>query len=326
MQIRLAIVGAGTISAYQRKALELVSDRFRLVAVCDIDRGRLDALRQEKGMENVRFFDSVDDLLRHSEADGILISTPPAAHREIVLSCLDRGKKVLVEKPVAATKEDYTELCERGVRKGAFLHTAFHAAFASDLEWYEANFPNLQKKYHMGRLIRVSSCFSDPYFENGRVTEDRRGLGGCWIDSGVNQLSVCDRLLNLSGFQPSRIIHERENGGSGMPIRSLCSFTDKDQEIILESAWNMGLNQKKTVLFFENEKIQLLLHHSLQSVYLFENGREELLYRYDGQERLVRQYVGVLEDFAEACEAGKFNLEKSRRIHDLLFQCVSDGE
>ena len=90
----------------------------------------LDALAAEPWAEQVALVDQepaalvdgipgyvdLDEALAVSGADVAVVVVPPAAHREVAERCLAAGLPVLVEKPLAGTREDCEALIEAAAR------------------------------------------------------------------------------------------------------------------------------------------------------------------------------------------------------------------
>jgi len=113
-KIKFAVIGQGHIG---KRHAEMVrrNKQCELVAVCD-------TLPKEKlGLENLqeKFYSSVDDLLKaHPDLDAVNVCTPNGLHAEHALKCLDAGKNVVVEKPMALSKAD----CEKVIYAALHNH------------------------------------------------------------------------------------------------------------------------------------------------------------------------------------------------------------
>jgi predicted dehydrogenase len=68
-----------------------------------------------------RAFDSLDALI--DECDAMTVVVPTPAHYEVAKRALERGKHVLVEKPLAATLDEADELLRAAAKSGALLQT-----------------------------------------------------------------------------------------------------------------------------------------------------------------------------------------------------------
>src|SRR5438067_19447 len=100
-RLRVAVVGAGWIAADHVAELERRDD-VDVVAVCDLDRARAEALAPAGATVYERF----DELLDVERLDALWVCTPPLVHREPTLAALERGIHVYLEKPIARTPDD----------------------------------------------------------------------------------------------------------------------------------------------------------------------------------------------------------------------------
>ena len=101
-QIKIAVIGVGGMGrAHVQDILSLPTTQ--LVAVCDIDRARAESVA---AAANVRAFDDYRALLAQVELDAVLIATPHYDHTPISLAAFERGRHVLVEKPLAVHVKD----------------------------------------------------------------------------------------------------------------------------------------------------------------------------------------------------------------------------
>src|SRR5689334_21695815 len=94
---RVALVGAGYVSAYHIRALRTLP-HVEIVGIADpaVDRAEELARRFEiPGM-----FASLSDM-RDARPDVVHILTPPSSHARLAIEALDMGCHVFVEKPMA---------------------------------------------------------------------------------------------------------------------------------------------------------------------------------------------------------------------------------
>src|SRR5271165_3439983 len=94
--MKVAVVGAGLLGARHARVYAEHAG-CELVAVCDLDRGRAEAVASLYG---ARAYTALAELLR-AGADAVSVATPDHAHREPVGACLEAGAHVFVEKPLA---------------------------------------------------------------------------------------------------------------------------------------------------------------------------------------------------------------------------------
>jgi predicted dehydrogenase len=96
--------------------------------ICDLEQERLDAVAQRyPGIKTTR---NIDDLLDDPFVDGVALATPVHTHYDLARRCMDGGKHVFVEKPLAASTAQATDLIDCATRAGLVLmcgHTFLHS-------------------------------------------------------------------------------------------------------------------------------------------------------------------------------------------------------
>lgn len=109
--IRIGIVGAGaTVSIAHYHALGYLNDnRCKIVSVFDIDKNNAQKFVEAHNLD-ATIADSYDELL--SCVDAVSICTPNAFHFEYASVALEKGKHILLEKPMGITKKECEILAE----------------------------------------------------------------------------------------------------------------------------------------------------------------------------------------------------------------------
>lgn len=111
----MAVVGLGIGRLHVLACAEL-KDRYRVVAVCDIDEERS---REVAGwLRDVRALTDLDEVLALDEVDVVALCTPPAAHRVEIERCLRAGKDVICEKPLVGSVREVDEIAALEVETG----------------------------------------------------------------------------------------------------------------------------------------------------------------------------------------------------------------
>lgn len=130
--IKMAIVGAGLwgeahASIYQEHPLT------ELVAICDLDEQK--ALRFAKRFNVSNVYRSVDCMLKECECDAVAIVTPDFLHADIAIACAQAKKHMIIEKPLATSRDDIYRMIEavekNGVRAMVDFHNRWNPAFNS---------------------------------------------------------------------------------------------------------------------------------------------------------------------------------------------------
>ena len=124
--INWGILGCGPISRHFAKSLLSVPG-CRLSAVAARDYNRAKAFAEEFGSD--RYYGNYEQLASDNEIDIVYIATITQLHMEHALMCMERGKAVLCEKPLAASGGQAKIMAEKSRECGVFLMEAMWSRF-----------------------------------------------------------------------------------------------------------------------------------------------------------------------------------------------------
>ena len=113
--VRLAVVGVGHLGRHHARVLAAMPGAA-LVGVHDHHEGRAEQVAGAQGLQVLADPERVAEA-----ADAVVIATPTNAHAELATFFLERGRDVLVEKPIAATLAEADELVALARRRGRVL-------------------------------------------------------------------------------------------------------------------------------------------------------------------------------------------------------------
>ena len=116
--VRLALVGLGYWGPNLLRAATDI-DEAEVCVICDTSAEML--ARQERRYPNARRTQWLDDVLSDEELDAVIVATPVQTHYEIARSCLQAGKHVFVEKPVATSSHDCRDLISLALERDLIL-------------------------------------------------------------------------------------------------------------------------------------------------------------------------------------------------------------
>jgi predicted dehydrogenase len=116
-KLRIGVIGAGywgpnLIRNFARSA------EWELAAICDLDRDRAEAIATQVG--GVPVITRLADLLAE-DLDAVAVATPARTHHDIVLAALRAGKHVVVEKPLADSRERGNEMVREALSRQLVL-------------------------------------------------------------------------------------------------------------------------------------------------------------------------------------------------------------
>jgi predicted dehydrogenase len=131
---RVLQVGVGGFGATWLAALRELDGSARIGALVDRDPVALEAAAARAGVDLRHCFTDLDAALAAGLADMALVVVPPAAHRSVAVDCLEAGLPVLVEKPLAGTREDCLALVETARRTGRELAVSQNYRYRRPME------------------------------------------------------------------------------------------------------------------------------------------------------------------------------------------------
>ncbi len=118
-QVNLALIGSGIQGIYDTTAA-LEVPGVKLVAVCDLYKGRLERATELWG-EELFLTRDYREILERKDVDAVIIATPDHWHKRISIEALKSGKAVYCEKPMVQNFEEGHELIKAQQESGRVL-------------------------------------------------------------------------------------------------------------------------------------------------------------------------------------------------------------
>ncbi len=120
-KIRLGLIGCGGMAQAHVQRFDQVRDRMHLAAAVDVDLGKAKAVAEhfEGAIAATDYHDILDMV------DAVLVVLPHHLHHPVGMTCLEAGKHVLMEKPMANSEEKCLELIAASRRADRTLMVAY---------------------------------------------------------------------------------------------------------------------------------------------------------------------------------------------------------
>jgi predicted dehydrogenase len=164
--------------------------------ICDRDAEQLEAAAAR--FPSARGTSSLDDVLGDDGVSAVVIATPVPSHAELALRCLDAGKHVFVEKPLAQSVAEAEEVV-------AAAESAKRTLMVGHLLEYHPGLLRLKELADSGELGDIHYIYGNR-LNLGKIRADENAL---W-SLGAHDVSV---VLRLAGEEP---IECEANGASYM--------------------------------------------------------------------------------------------------------------
>lgn len=255
-KIKFAVIGCGHIG---KRHAEMISrnEECELVALVDVKDKSLLGIDKY----NVPFFSSVEDLLAADlEIDVVNIASPNGFHAEQAMTCLDARKHVVIEKPIALSKQD----AERVIFKALHVHRHVFAVmqnrYSPPSQWIKG----LVESGQLGKIFMVQlNCYwnrDDRYYKPDSWHGNKQLDGGTlytqfshfidilyWLFGDIENIQSRLRDFNheaLTDFEDSGFVSfDFVNGGMGCINYST-------------SVWNQNMESSMTIVA-ENGSVKI---------------------------------------------------------------------
>ena len=195
--IRVGLVGYGLAGKVFHAPFVTAVEGLELAAI--VERSSRNA---EAAYPGITTYPTLEAMLSDQSLELIVIGTPNSTHVPLATEALKAGRHVVVDKPVAATSAELTDLISLATAQGKFL-IPFH-----NRRW-DSDFQTLHKLIHegsVGDVVSLESTFDRwrPLRTTGSWKEVGGYGNGLLLDIGTH---VVDQALVLFG-QPEAVSAE----------------------------------------------------------------------------------------------------------------------
>ena len=129
-KLKMAIVGAG-IWGENHARIYKAHPFAEVTAICDMRRDRAQEIADRVGIKEV--YEDYNEMFRKADCDAVAIVTPDFAHADIAVAAAAAHKHILIEKPLATTKDDVYRIMDAvtkyNVRGMVDLHNRWSPPF-----------------------------------------------------------------------------------------------------------------------------------------------------------------------------------------------------
>lgn len=188
-KIKVALVGCGRIANNHFGAMEKHADRMEVVEVCDVDPVALEQAVKRTGAKG---FANLSEMLKSSEADIVVLTTPSGLHPEQAIEVARAGKHVMTEKPMATRWHD-------GLAMVKACDEANVRLFVVKQNRRNATLQLLKRAVEQGRFGKIYSVALNVFWTRPQDYYDSAKWRGTWeFDGGafMNQASHYIDLLD----------------------------------------------------------------------------------------------------------------------------------
>ena len=220
-QLKVAFIGVGNRGSNHVERMQAMYPKAKVTAICDIreERAKESADFLKKNGQKVAVYTGKEEawkeMVKRDDIDLVLIATPWKDHAPMAIYCMQQGKHVAVEVPVATTLEDCWKLIDTAEQTQRNCMMLENVCYGDDELWIlnmvnEGVFGTLT--YGEAAYIHnlKAGLFSDKYYQKWRMTHHvatdgnlypTHGLGPVAQYMGIGRGDRFDHLVSMSSLQ-----------------------------------------------------------------------------------------------------------------------------
>ncbi len=187
-----ALIGCGRIAVNHVKAV--VNNNLNFVAMCDIDDSKFDIMLNKADCgafpETERYSDYKKMLEDHPEIELVAIATESGKHASIALDCIEKGKNLIIEKPIAMSIEDAEAIIARAKEKGVKVSACHQNRFNVAVQKTRA-------AVESGRFGKLSHGSINVRWNRNKDYYNQAPWRGTWAEDGGCLMNQCIHGIDL---------------------------------------------------------------------------------------------------------------------------------
>jgi myo-inositol 2-dehydrogenase/D-chiro-inositol 1-dehydrogenase len=132
MTIRIGLIGAGIMGADHARTIVSGVGGVELAAIHDADMDRARSVARSCGGDPL-LHETADQLIADPRIDAVVVASPDQTHASLAIACIEAGKPVLVEKPLASTLDECRSVISAEMKAARrFVQVGFMRRFDPD--------------------------------------------------------------------------------------------------------------------------------------------------------------------------------------------------
>lgn len=327
--ISVGVIGYGGAFNMGKQHLVLAAQAgMRPLAVAEIDPKRLEAAKQD--FPGIEPYSSVAAMLKQSDVKLVIIITPHNSHAPLALKCLNAGRHVICEKPLAITTAECDAMIAAAKKHNVVLST-YH-----NRHWDGSIMEAVRqiKAGVIGNIVRIEAHMGSYGKPGDWWRTSKKISGGILYDWGVHLLEYCLQLIDakiteVCGFATN---------GVWAPFTPYKSDTNEDEATAIVRFSNgafinlrithLDMNPKPAMLEITGTKGTYLMDHSWYETITVNNKNQTIRTRGNNPPSDYKQFYQNIADHITKGTPLVITPEWSRRpIHilDLAGQSAKKG-
>ena len=189
--MRYALIGTGRISINHIIAAQNNCDELQIVAVCDLEKARMDAVLKNTGISGqVTQYTDFKKMIEEQKPDLVAIATESGLHASIGIYCLNHNCNVIIEKPIAMSIKEADDLIEAADRNGRIIAVCHQNRFNKSMQI-------IKKAVVENRFGKISHIAAHVRWNRNESYYNQASWRGTWADDGGCLMNQCIHNADL---------------------------------------------------------------------------------------------------------------------------------
>lgn len=190
--IGFGIVGCGVISRWHADAIESIQGA-KLIGATDPNE---EALKKFTGDYNIRGYSTLEEMLACDEIDAVSICTPSGLHAPQAIQAANAGVNVIVEKPMAITREEIDAVIEACEKNDVKLAVVSQLRFSDSVQKVKKAIENQE----LGNIVLCDLYMKYYRSPDYYATSNWRGTwkmdgGGALMNQGIHGVDILQYIM-----------------------------------------------------------------------------------------------------------------------------------
>ena len=268
-KINWGIIGLGNIANTFSEGF-LNSNKGKLLAISSHNKIKLEKFKNKFKIENKYVFKNYNDLIECNEIDVVYITLPNNLHYEWIMKCINKNKKILIEKPAFIDLKSAENVNNEIKKKNLFFSEGYMYRFYP----FIYKIIEIIKNNKMGKLISMESVYGvnllykKKFFifdkkkkinPKNRLFNKKMG-GGCIFDLGCYPSSFSLLIASLNkdiNYKKFELINVKKKFGiTDVDIESEAEILfDNKFKSKIKASFESEYGNKSTIYFEKGELI-----------------------------------------------------------------------
>lgn len=237
-KVKIGIIGLGGVAQLVHLPNLSKISSADLTAVAEVNKNRLLTISDKFNVKEK--FISYKEMLEKSDIDAVIIATPTSTHTDIAIDCLNAGKDVLVEKPLARTYAEAKKIVDAAKKNKKKLMVGMNLRYRPDTMLLRSfiNTKEIGDPFYIkcGWIRKQSS--SQKWF-----TKKEQSGGGVIFDLGIHLLDLALWLLDYPEITSVSSQNFYHNTKSVEDTSISCIKCDNSAVINMEVSWSLPVEK-----------------------------------------------------------------------------------